>query len=74
MPALIPIIIIVLLEGFWLWMLREMAYNPDIPPNNTSGRFNWPPISKVEWAFLFVLLNVAAAGFYYFVVYKEIRR
>lgn len=71
MISFIPIIIVIILEGFWLWMFRDMAYNQDIPPNNTTGRFNWPPASKIEWVFLFILLNVAAAGFYYFAEYKN---
>lgn len=71
MSAVFPIFIIIVLEGFWLWMLRDMAYNTDIPTNNTSGRFNWPPASKIEWAFLFILLNIAAAGLYYFTVYTR---
>jgi len=57
---LIPLIIIVALEGFWGWMFMDMSNNPSLPP-----------ASKQNWLIAFVFLNIFAAGWYYLSEYQD---
>jgi hypothetical protein len=60
MLQLIPMLISLPLIGFWLWMFRDLAKNDYLPAN-----------SKNNWMLAFILLNVFAAGWYYFVEYRN---
>lgn len=68
--VLVPIVIIALLLGFWLWMFYDMINNDEIPSQEPAG-LRWPPVAKNHWIIFFVILNIFTAGYYYFTVYKE---
>jgi hypothetical protein len=70
MVQLIASIIILSLVVFYFWMFWEMSNNDSLPSHSPSP-LRWPPISKSDWLVMFVFLNVLAAGYYYFTVYKE---
>jgi len=67
---LIPVIIVLPLLAFWLWMFWDMTNNQDLP-NDPALQLRWPPATKLEWTLVFVILNVVAAGYYYFTEYKN---
>ncbi len=72
MLQLIPSILIVLLLGFWMWMFADMRNNTALPPciiTITGG--NDP---RFDWTATFILLNVFAAIYYYFNVYRSRQR
>lgn len=58
--ALVPLIIVVPLVVFWVWMAYEFTQNDRIPPNE-----------RFVWIFGFVFLGILTAGYYYFTVYRE---
>lgn len=59
-PAqLLPLLLILPLLVFWIWMFRDMLGNDDLPPN-----------AKESWTFAFILLNVFAAVIYYANIYR----
>jgi hypothetical protein len=60
MVQLIPMIISLPLVVFWIWMFRDLINN-DYLPND----------SKNNWLVAFILLNVFAAGWYYYVEYRN---
>ena len=60
MPQLIPLLIVLLLLMFWLWMFWDMA-NHD----------NFRSTSKYNWMLVLVFLNVFGAVFYYFYEYRN---
>jgi hypothetical protein len=68
MVGLIPVIIVLPLIGFWLWMFREMSHNDYLPDNSP---LTWPPSSKYNWMLAFIFLNVFAAAFYYVLEYRK---
>ncbi len=73
MDQLIPIIsmiAVILLFAFWLWMFRDMTNNNRLPSRSNTA-FNWPPVSKFDWMFTLVFLNVFGAVYYYVVEYKN---
>ena len=57
---LIPALIGLPLGGFWLWMFVDMTNNPYLTAEE-----------KNNWFVAFVLLNIFAAGLYYFQEYKD---
>ena len=71
--TVLPMIIVLALLVFWMWMFWDMTNNERLPrwtywdvgngDNLASRRLNWMT------AFLF--LNVFAAGIYYATVYKN---
>jgi hypothetical protein len=69
MVQFIPLIIIVPLIAFYLWMFRDMSNNDNLPPcfiNLTNGRN-----LKFDWTFAFIFLNILTAGYYYFTSYRQ---
>ena len=60
MDRLIPLIAILPLLAFWLWMAWDMAGN-----DNLSGS------SKNYWTLAFLFMNVFAAVFYYVTEYRK---
>jgi CDP-diglyceride synthetase len=52
----IPLILLV----FWAWMFWEMIHDNEIPERE-----------RTTWLVLFILLNVIAAGYYYFTYYRN---
>jgi amino acid transporter len=67
---LIPLIFILPLIAFWIWMFRDMTRNAYLPDNST-GSLTWPPSSKDNWTVAFIVLNVFAAAFYYVLEYRK---
>lgn len=59
---LLPLVLILPLLAFWVWMFRDMINNGNLP--DTSK--NW-------WMVAFIFLNVFAAVFYYVYEYKNKR-
>ena len=57
---IIPLIIILPLIVFWLWMARDMANNDSL-----SGT------EKTYWILAFLFMNVFAAVFYYATWYRK---
>lgn len=57
---IIPLIIILPLIVFWLWMFREMMNNDNLPSS-----------SKDYWTLAFIFMNVFAAVFYYVNEYRK---
>ena len=70
MVQLIPLIIILPLLAFYLWMFRDMAENDNLP-SNSSPPLTWPPTSKYGWTVAFIFLNVFAALMYYSLEYRK---
>lgn len=60
MILLIPMIISLLLIGFWFWMFRDMTNNEYLASD-----------SRYNWTLAFILLNVFAALWYYFAEYRN---
>ena len=60
---LLPLIFILPLIAFWIWMFRAMIDNDDLPPS-----------AKETWTFAFIILNVFAAVIYYVNVFKDENR
>jgi hypothetical protein len=67
---LLTLLIPFALIAFWAWMFHDMVNNPDIPQSTTEP-FRWPPQAKNYWLIVFIFLNIVAAGYYYFTVYRE---
>jgi hypothetical protein len=57
---IIPLIIILPLIVFWLWMFRDMINNDNLPSS-----------SKDYWLLAFIFMNVFAAVFYYVTEYRK---
>jgi hypothetical protein len=60
MAQLFGMLIVVPLLGFWIWMFQDMINNQTIPED-----------AKNTWRLMFIVMNVFAAGYYYFNVYKN---
>jgi hypothetical protein len=58
--GLIPLILVVPLVLFWAWMFNDLLKNADVPS-----------IFKPYWTMAFILLNIPAAVFYYYTVYRN---
>lgn len=58
MPV-VGLFIVLPLIAFWAWMFRAMITNDSLPES-----------AKTTWTFMFVLLNVFAAVFYYATEYR----
>ncbi len=67
---LIPMILLLPLTGFWLWMFSDMSNNDDLPGNSPEP-LTWPPSTKYGWTLAFIFMNVFAAVFYYFYEYRS---
>jgi hypothetical protein len=67
---IIPLLFVLPLIAFWIWMFREMTHNAYLPDNST-GPLTWPPSSKYNWTLAFIFLNVFAAAFYYVLEYRK---
>ncbi len=72
MSQLIPIIVLLPVIAFWLWMFWDMTGNDRLPDISTP-LLTWPPSSKFGWTLAFILLNVFSAIFYYFWEYRNRR-
>ncbi len=59
-PRIIPMIAVLPLAAFWLWMLWDMT---------NHDRFR--TTSKYNWTLALIFLNVFAAIFYYFYEYRN---
>ncbi len=57
---IIPLIIILPLIVFWLWMARDMANNDNLSSSE-----------KTYWTLAFLFINVFAAVFYYVTQYRR---
>ena len=67
--VLIPLIIVLPLLAFYLWMFSDMLSNdylgpPPLVASPASG-------SKYNWTFDFILLNVFAAALYFVTEYRR---
>jgi hypothetical protein len=60
MDRLIPLILILPLLAFWLWMAWDMANNDNLPRS-----------SKLNWIVAFLFLSVFAAVLYYVTEYRK---
>jgi hypothetical protein len=60
MLQLVPIIIILVLEAFYVWMFWEFTNNDSVRTYN-----------KFYWVLILVFLNVFGAGLYYFIEYRD---
>jgi hypothetical protein len=58
--GLIPLLIVIPLIVFWARMFNDMVNNDDVPS-----------IYRPYWMMAFILLNIPAAVFYYYTVYKN---
>lgn len=58
--GLIPLIVIVPLIVFWVRMFKDMLNSDDVSS-----------IFKPYWTMAFILLNIPAAVFYYYTVYRN---
>ena len=58
--GLLPLIVVVPLVVFWAWMFNDLVKNDDLPS-----------IFKPYWMLAFILLNLPAAVFYYYTVYRN---
>ncbi len=73
MDWLFPIVVVLPLLAFWMWMFSDMINNTDLP--------RWPfwdvtdsdslPSRRFNWTLAFALLNVFAAAIYYSTVYTN---
>lgn len=66
---LIIVLIPFLLEIFWLWMFLDMTNNQDLP--ECFIRIGKVPNPKTDWAFAFVFMNIVAALFYWWEIYRK---
>ncbi len=57
---LLPLVLIIPLIAFWLWMFRDMLGNDNLPGN-----------LKQTWTFAFIIFNVFAAVVYYAFEYRN---
>jgi hypothetical protein len=60
MEQLLPMLIVLPLLVFWMWMFWDMSKNDDLSAN-----------TKNTWALWFLVLNIFAAGYYYANVYRN---
>ena len=58
--GLIPLLVVVPLIVFWAWMFKDMMNNIDVPS-----------VFRPYWMMAFILLNIPAAVFYYYAVYRN---
>jgi hypothetical protein len=58
--GLIPLLVVVPLMVFWSFMFKDMLNNADVPS-----------VFRPYWMMAFVLLNIPAAVFYYYTVYRD---
>ncbi|MGI8688473.1 MAG: hypothetical protein ACR2M3_07820 [Thermomicrobiales bacterium] len=58
--GLVPLVVVIPLIVFWAFMFKDMLNND-----------NMPSIFKPYWMMAFVLLNIPAAIFYYYTVYRD---
>ncbi len=59
---LLPLLLVIPLVAFWIWMFRAMLNNPNISDTAKSG-----------WTIAFIFLNAFAAIFYYAYEYRNKR-
>ena len=60
---LLPLVLIIPVIIFWIWMFRDMLNN-----NNLSGT------ARSTWTVAFIFLNAFAAVFYYVYEYRSRRQ
>ena len=58
--GLVPLIVVVPLILFWAWMFKDMVNNDDLLS-----------VFKPYWIMAFILLNIPAAVFKYYTVYRN---
>jgi hypothetical protein len=72
MEPLMPMIWILPLLAFWLWMFWDMTTNDNLPNSSMFSQslnyFHW---TKLDWTLAFIVLNVFAALLYYFTQYRK---
>ena len=59
---LLPLLLVIPLIAFWIWMFRDMLNNRDLSDTAKSG-----------WIIAFIFLNVFAAVVYYVYEYRNKR-
>ena len=59
---LLPLLLVIPLIAFWIWMFRDMLNNRDLSDTAKSG-----------WIIAFIFLNAFAAVFYYAYEYRNKR-
>ena len=59
---LLPLLLVIPLIAFWIWMFRDMLNNANIPDTARNG-----------WIIAFIFLNVFAAVVYYVYEYRNKR-
>ena len=59
---LLPLLLVIPLIAFWIWMFRDMLNNRDLSDTAKSG-----------WTIAFIFLNAFAAIFYYAYEYRNKR-
>jgi cbb3-type cytochrome oxidase subunit 3 len=64
LSPLIPLIFIIPLIAFWLWMFNDMLKSDYLPGLMTND-------AKLDWMVAFILFNVFAAVVYYALVYRQ---
>ncbi len=69
MPPLIAVLIPIALLAFWAWMFSDMAKNPELPYCFITLTSNNDP--RLDWNVAFIVLNIAAAVYYYVNVYQH---
>ncbi len=60
MSQFLPLLSVVPLIGFWMWMFAEMWRNPALPAN-----------ARFYWTLAFLFANVFAAAYYWATVYRQ---
>jgi hypothetical protein len=65
----LPLLIVLPLIAFWVWMFDDMLKNPRLPSLlNNPARLTGD--TRTDWTVAFVILNVFAAVLYYANVYR----
>ena len=59
---LLPLLLVIPLIAFWIWMFRDMLNNRDLSDTARNG-----------WIIAFIFLNAFAAVFYYAYEYRNKR-
>jgi hypothetical protein len=64
LSPLIPLIVIIPLIAFWLWMFDDMLKYDSLPGLVTND-------ARLDWTIAFIIFNVFAAVVYYALVYRQ---
>ncbi len=69
MVQLIPLIVMLAVVVFWLWMFKAMTENEYLPPCFITLTNGQNPL--FDWTFAFVVLSIFTAAFYYATEYRK---